>query len=39
VIFKNAKIYSTFGAAPMAPMGASQLWPKIKLAPSSVHVV
>ena len=39
VIFENSKIFSIFGAAPLAPTGASQLWPKIKLAPSCLHVV
>jgi len=40
VIFENSKIYSIFGAAPLAPIGASQLWPKtIKLAQSSLHLV
>ena len=38
-IFENFKIYSIFDTAPVASMGASQLWLKTQLAPSSVHAV
>ena len=39
VIFENSQIYSIFGTAPLAPMGASRRWLKTKLAPSSMHDV